>query len=144
MLRRNIEVFRHDMTKQCFPDPETDCRAPYKGPPLRVSYHMHEYHGGEHYNSIVEANDLGKPARALRGRNREEETSAHPAANSVSDDSSDSDDSENSHRQAGKDDDEVWNPRRKTSKKSSSAKQDSRRTCEPPASSSKAQEDGGV
>ena len=100
---------------------------------------MHEYHGGEHYNSIVEANDLGKPVRALRGRNREEETSAHPAANSMSEDSSDSDDSENSHC---KDNDEVWNPRRKTSKKS--GKQDNRRTCEPPASSSKAREEGGV
>ncbi|EKX43528.1 hypothetical protein GUITHDRAFT_46351, partial [Guillardia theta CCMP2712] len=48
-LKRNIEVYRHDMTRQLFPDAE----APYEGPPLRLSYHMHEYSGGEHYNSVV-------------------------------------------------------------------------------------------
>ena len=125
VLRRNIEVFRHDMTTQCFPDPDTDRRAPYSGPPLRLSYHMHEYSGGEHYNSIVEAKDLGKSVRR-----RVPDESTVPAATAAALDSCDPafSDSESSgsdeqseaahearrrRKKSGppKDDDEVWNPK---------------------------------
>ncbi|EKX51764.1 hypothetical protein GUITHDRAFT_44616, partial [Guillardia theta CCMP2712] len=51
VLKRDILVLRHDMSQQQFPDPET--HPQYGGPPLRLSYHMHEYSGGEHYNSVV-------------------------------------------------------------------------------------------
>ncbi|KAJ1471887.1 hypothetical protein T484DRAFT_1842468, partial [Baffinella frigidus] len=50
-LKRNIVVMRHDMNLQHFPDPEN--YPAYPGDPLRLSYHMHEYTGGEHYNSVV-------------------------------------------------------------------------------------------
>jgi len=114
VLRRNIQVFRHDMTIQCFPDPETDSRAPYTGPPLRLSYHMHEYTCGEHYNSIVEANDLGKPTRVNReNRGRALRLPASPLLDLDSSESDDSDASLDSEggKAASKDDDQVWNPK---------------------------------
>jgi len=65
VLKRNIQVMRHDMSIQMFPDPET--QTPYEGDPLRLSYHIHEYSGGEHYNSIVSLEDKNRRNRAPRG-----------------------------------------------------------------------------
>jgi hypothetical protein len=112
------------MSIQCFPDPETDSRAPYMGPPLRVSYHMHEYSGGEHYNSIVEANEIGKPTRGFRKRDKDsaakensddkEEGNSATACVSDSDSDNESDDSSSSAASkkpaSSKDDDESWDP----------------------------------
>lgn len=117
------------MSIQCFPDPETDSRAPYTGPPLRVSYHMHEYSGGEHYNSIVEANEIGKPTRGFRKRHndsavkensddKEEGASnsatacvSHSDSDDESDDTSAEESSATSKKHASiKDDDESWDP----------------------------------
>ena len=88
VLQRNIQVFRHDMTMQCFPDPDADRRAPYSGPPLRLLY------GGNHYDSIVEENSgspsllhtqkkqrLGdQPPRAALSGSRRQESNAADAA----------------------------------------------------------------
>ena len=71
VLKRNIQVMRHDMSIQMFPDPET--QAPYEGDPIRLSYHIHEYSGGEHYNSIVSLEEKNRRNRAPRGNRCEEE-----------------------------------------------------------------------
>lgn len=72
VLERNIQVLRHDMSIQMFPDPET--HTPYAGDPLRLSYHIHEY-SGEHYNSVVSLEEKNRRSRATRV-GRAEETGA--------------------------------------------------------------------
>ena len=69
-LKRNIQVLRHDMSIQMFPDPET--HEPYEGDPLRLSYHIHEYSGGEHYNSVVSVEEKNRRIRAHRVHRAEE------------------------------------------------------------------------
>ena len=71
VLKRNIQVLRHDMSVQTFPDPET--HPPYEGDPLRLSYHIHEYSGGEHYNSVVTVEEKNRRVRAHRERRADEE-----------------------------------------------------------------------
>jgi len=73
-LKRNIQVLRHDMSIQMFPDPST--HPPYEGDPLRISYHIHEYNGGEHYNSVISLEEKNKRARAHRAGRTEEDTPA--------------------------------------------------------------------
>ena len=75
---------------------------------------MHEYTCGEHYNSIVEANDLGKPTRVNReNRGRALRMPASPLLDLDSSESDDSDASLDSEggKAASKDDDQVWNPK---------------------------------
>ena len=74
VLKRNIQVLRHDMSVQTFPDPET--HPPYDGDPLRLSYHIHEYSGGEHYNSVVTVEEKNRRVRAHRERRADEEGAA--------------------------------------------------------------------
>ena len=39
----------------CAPQlPDESAGSVYEGAPLRLSYHMHEYYNGEHYNSVRE------------------------------------------------------------------------------------------
>jgi len=75
-LKRNIQVMRHDMSIQMFPDPDT--HPSYAGEPLRLSYHIHEY-SGEHYNSVVSLEEKTRRSRATRV-GRAEEASAESAA----------------------------------------------------------------
>ena len=85
VLKRNIQVMRHDMSIQMFPDPET--QTPYEGDPIRLSYHIHEYSGGEHYNSIVSLEEKNRRTRAPRGNRSEEEGSSSAQAGAASSES---------------------------------------------------------
>jgi hypothetical protein len=79
-LKRNIQVLRHDMSIQMFPDPAT--HPAYEGEPLRISYHIHEY-SGEHYNSVVSLEEKNKRARAHRPGRTEEPGTDTPASASA-------------------------------------------------------------
>ena len=85
VLKRNIQVMRHDMSIQMFPDPET--QTPYEGDPIRLSYHIHEYSGGEHYNSIVSLEEKNRRTRAPRGNRSEEEGLSSAQAGAASSES---------------------------------------------------------
>jgi len=79
-LKRNIQVLRHDMSIQMFPDPAT--HPAYEGEPLRISYHIHEY-SGEHYNSVVSLEEKNKRSRAHRSGRTEEPGTDTPASASA-------------------------------------------------------------